>query len=82
MAALARLTRIAPRDLLGLTAEEYRDASFIGLDGQAYGLADDVLGHLIAGALAEQREHEKQTGKRASIGRRRPDSKKGSGEHA
>lgn len=75
MAALARLSRIAPRELLGLTVEQYQTAEFVADDGQRYGLADEILAHLIAGALAEQREHEKQTGRRATIGRRRPKSK-------
>ena len=71
MAALARTTRIAPRELRGLTMVEYQEARFVA-EGQTFDLADDVLGHLVELALAEQREIEEQTGRRAPQPRRRP----------
>lgn len=46
--------------------EEYQDS----------GLADEVLAHLEALVLAEQREHEKQSGRRQSQARKRPSFKK------
>lgn len=43
---------------------------------QGSGLADEVRAHLEAMVVAEQREMEKATGKRQSIARKRPDTKK------
>ena len=57
--------------------EEYQTATFVGGDGLIYGLADEVRAHLVEGLLAEQREYEKQTGKRAPAPpRKRPAFKK------
>lgn len=42
---------------------------------QTSGLADEVLAHLEALVLAEQREHEKRTGRQAALPRKRPASK-------
>jgi len=71
VAALARTTRIAPRELLGLTTREYQQAQFTA-DGVLYDLAEEVRAHLVELALAEQREIEEQTGRRAPQPRRRP----------
>jgi len=70
VAALARHTRIPPRELLGLTVEEYQAAQFHS-DGAAYSLVDEVLAHLTEMVLAEQRAHEAQHG-RQPVARKRP----------
>ena len=60
---------------MALTTEEYANAEF-DANGHVYNLADEVLSHLVELALAEQREHEKQTGQRAPQARHRPEWKK------
>lgn len=56
--------------------EQYQAAQFIGEDGTVYDLAPEVAQHLMELILAEQREHEKQSGQRATLPRKRPESKK------
>ena len=60
---------------MALTTEEYRDAQFVS-GSHVYNLADEVLAHLFELALAEQREHEKQTGQHVPQARHRPEWKK------
>lgn len=72
------MTRIAPRELLGLTEVQYQEAWFLTPEG-AHPLADEVFAHLVQIALAEQREHEKQTGQQAPVARRRPLAKRKDG---
>lgn len=49
---------------------QYQEARFIGADGLAYDLAPEVAQHLMELVLAEQREHQKETGKQAPVARR------------
>ncbi|MCC6434436.1 MAG: hypothetical protein IT196_05345 [Acidimicrobiales bacterium] len=53
---------------------QYQEATFLGSDGAVYDLAGEVAQHLLELILAEQREHEKHTGQRATLPRRRPDT--------
>ena len=63
--------------------DEYQRATFAA-EGHTYNLADEIRAHLTALVLAEQREHEQQTGTKAPQARRRPAFKRkdGDGEHA
>jgi hypothetical protein len=63
--------------------EQYQQATLVA-EGHTYNLADEIRAHLTALVLAEQREHEQQTGQRAPQARRRPKFKRkdGDGEHA
>lgn len=54
---------------------QYQEAVFLTDEGDRP-LADEVFDHLVAIALAEQREHEKQTGRQEPEARRRPLSKR------
>lgn len=60
---MSKLLHIAPREILGLTMEEYQSATFIA-EGVEYSLADDIREHLAKLLLADQREMEKETGHR------------------
>lgn len=71
LAALTRWSRIAPRELLGLTEAQYQAARFFDEDGRLWDLSDEVLAHLTRMALAEQEQHEQQAG-RQSMPRKRP----------
>lgn len=54
---------------------QYQEARFLTDEG-ARSLADEVFAHLVEIALAEQREHQKQTGRQEPEARRRPLSKR------
>lgn len=71
LAALSKWSRIPPRELLGFTEAEYRQARFFDEDGRLWDLSDEVLAHLTRMALAEQEQHEQQAG-RQSMPRKRP----------
>lgn len=72
LAALTRWSRIAPRELLGLTEAQYQAARFFDEDGRLWDLSDEVLAHLTRMALAEQEQHEQQAGQKPPAPRRRP----------
>ncbi len=71
LAALTRWSRIPPRELLGFTEAEYRDARFFDDEGRVWCLADEVLAHLTRIAMAEQEQQEQQMGRQAAP-RKRP----------